>query len=278
LISLVLWKLLASSSYAIGGALDTMAQRLQDQLSAQPAGQEDASLAEQLDKDYESLDEIEEEWIEADGDAPGAHKATLAEEIAELREFQRMATTIRDNAKGQALLTALGKAFAELERLGAKRKALIFTESRRTQDYLLGLLEQSAYAGQAVLFNGTNSSEQATRIYQAWLKRHAGTDRITGSRTADTRAALVEHFKESASIMIATEAGAEGINLQFCSLVINYDLPDVAETYVHRIGRTGRAGHKGSAITFCAPEERPMLRDIQKLTGKKINVVVLQSA
>ena len=248
LISLVLWKLLASSSYAIGGALDTMAQRLQDQLSAQPAGQEDASLAEQLDKDYESLDEIEEEWIEADGDAPGAHKASLAEEIAELREFQRMATTIRDNAKGQALLTALGKAFAELERLGAKRKALIFTESRRTQDYLLGLLEQSAYAGQAVLFNGTNSSEQATRIYQAWLKRHAGTDRITGSRTADTRAALVEHFKESASIMIATEAGAEGINLQFCSLVINYDLPWNPQRIEQRIGRCHRYGQKHDVV------------------------------
>ena len=273
LISLVLWKLLASSSYAIGGALDTMAQRLQDQLSAQPAGQEDASLAEQLDKDYESLDEIEEEWIEADGDAPGAHKATLAEEIAELREFQRMATTIRDNAKGQALLTALGKAFAELERLGAKRKALIFTESRRTQDYLLGLLEQSAYAGQAVLFNGTNSSEQATRIYQAWLKRHAGTDRITGSRTADTRAALVEHFKESASIMIATEAGAEGINLQFCSLVINYDLPWNPQRIEQRIGRCHRYGQKHDVVVVnFVDHSNPADKRVYELLAQKFQL------
>ena len=64
-------------------------------------------------------------------------------------------------------------------------------------------------------------------------------------------------------------------NLQ---MVINYDLPDVAETYVHRIGRTGRAGHNGSAITFCSSDERVMLRDIQKLTGKKLNVVAKQSA
>ena len=248
LISLVLWKLLASSSYAIGGALGTMAQRLQNQLSAEAAEKTDEQLSAELDRDYESLDETEEEWAGADGEPANAPLASVAEEVAELREFQRMATTIRDNAKGQALLMALGKAFAELERLGAHRKALIFTESRRTQDYLLALLEQSPYAGQTVLFNGTNSSDQATRIYQDWLHRHAGTDRITGSRTADTRAALVEHFKQSASIMIATEAGAEGINLQFCSLVINYDLPWNPQRIEQRIGRCHRYGQKHDVV------------------------------
>ncbi len=248
LISLVLWKLLASSSYAIGGALGTMAQRLQDKLGAEAADKTDEQLSAELDKDYESLDETEEEWAERDGEAPQAPLASVAEEIAELREFQRMATTIRDNAKGQALLIALGKAFAELKKLDANRKALIFTESRRTQDYLLALLEQSPYAGHAVLFNGTNSSSQATCIYQDWLQRHAGTDRITGSRTADTRAALVEHFKNSASIMIATEAGAEGINLQFCSLVINYDLPWNPQRIEQRIGRCHRYGQKHDVV------------------------------
>jgi ERCC4-related helicase len=243
LISLVLWKLLASSSYAIGGALGTMAKRLQDSLAAQPA----TELAETLDDDFEALGEIEEEWAEPE--APAIEQlASVAEEMAELREFQRLATTIRDNAKGQALLVALGKAFTELEKLGANQKALIFTESRRTQDYLLGLLEKSAYAGQTVLFNGTNTSEQATRIYQAWLQRHAGTDRITGSRTADTRAALVEHFRDAAQIMIATEAGAEGINLQFCSLVINYDLPWNPQRIEQRIGRCHRYGQKHDVV------------------------------
>ena len=93
---------------------------------------------------------------------------------------------------------ALGKAFAELTKLGVNQRALVFTESRRTQDYLFGLLEQGPYAGQTVLFNGSNASEQAQRIHAAWLQCHAGTDLITGSRTADTRAALVEHFKEQA--------------------------------------------------------------------------------
>ena len=248
LISLVLWKLLASSSYAIGGALGTMAQRLQDKLGAASAEQSEGELSDALDRDYESLDETEEEWTEPEDDSSAAPLASVADEIAELREFQRLATTIQDNAKGQALLIALGKAFAELEKLGASKKALIFTESRRTQDYILALLEQSPYAGQAVLFNGTNASEQTTHIYNAWLLRHAGTDHITGSRSADTRAALVEHFRDSAQIMIATEAGAEGINLQFCSLVINYDLPWNPQRIEQRIGRCHRYGQKHDVV------------------------------
>lgn len=244
LISLVLWKLLASSSYAIAGALGTMAQRLQDKLKAQPA----PDLAESLDEDYEALDETEEEWSEPDTPPSAEQLASVAEEMAELREFQRQAVTIRDNAKGQALLQALGRAFAELKKLGANQKALIFTESKRTQAYLLELLEKSDYADQTVLFNGTNSGEQAKAVYAAWIKRHAGTDHITGSRTADTRAALVEHFRDAARIMIATEAGAEGINLQFCSLVINYDLPWNPQRIEQRIGRCHRYGQKHDVV------------------------------
>lgn len=244
LISLVLWKLLASSSYAIGGALGTMASRLEASL----AGQSDTELASELDQDYEALDETEEEWAEPAGSTDEAHRVSLAQEMAELREFQRLATTIRDNAKGQALLQALAKGFEELKRLGAQQKALIFTESRRTQDYLLDLLESSSYAGRTVLFNGTNTSEQARRIHSDWASRHAGTDHLTGSRTADTRAALVEHFRDTAQIMIATEAGAEGINLQFCSLVINYDLPWNPQRIEQRIGRCHRYGQKHDVV------------------------------
>ncbi len=74
------------------------------------------------------------------------------------------------------------------------------------------------------------------------------TDRITGSRTADTRAALVEHFKERGTVMIATEAGAEGINLQFCSLVINFDLPWNPQRIEQRIGRCHRYGQKHDVV------------------------------
>ncbi len=252
LISLVLWKLLASSSHAIAGALETMAKRLQGELDK---SSDVLDLADALDEDYESLDLIEDEradeWNRQDPipETPTPNERdAVAQEIAELQRFKQLATNIRDDAKGKALLTALDKAFAELDRLGAAKKAIIFTESKRTQTYLLSLLENTPYGEGIVLFNGTNSDARAQAVYKDWIKRHEGTDRITGSKTADTRAALVEHFKERGTVMIATEAGAEGINLQFCSLVINYDLPWNPQRIEQRIGRCHRYGQKFDVV------------------------------
>jgi superfamily II DNA or RNA helicase len=248
LISLVLWKLLASSTHAIAGALETMAKRLEGELDVSP---DVPDLTEALDEDYESLDETADEWGERSVITPAAsadQRDAVAHEIAELRHFKTLATNIRENAKGTALLTALDKAFAELERLGAAKKAIIFTESKRTQEYLLALLEKTPYGEGIVLFNGTNSDARAQVVYADWLKCHQGTDRITGSRTADTRAALVEHFKERGTVMIATEAGAEGINLQFCSLVINFDLPWNPQRIEQRIGRCHRYGQRFDVV------------------------------
>ncbi|MFC2752016.1 MAG: SNF2-related protein [Cardiobacterium sp.] len=245
LISLVLWKLLASSSRAIAGALATMAQRLQTLLDS---GNSDA-LAQSLNEDYESLADTADEWDDDEGEAaPTSEHDAIAAEIAELKRYKALADNIRNDGKGQKLCAALDKAFAELERLGAAKKAIIFTESRRIQDYLLELLEHTPYGDGIVLFNGSNSDARAQTIYKNWLKRHAGSDRITGSKTADTRAALVEHFKERGTIMIATEAGAEGINLQFCSLVINYDLPWNPQRIEQRIGRCHRYGQKHDVV------------------------------
>ena len=248
LISLVLWKLLASSTHAIAGALETMAKRLQgvlDEVTEAP------DLADELDEDYESLDETADEWGDRGSNVEASSRMerdAIAQEIDELRHFKALATNIRDNAKGKALLTALDRAFAELDRLGAARKAIIFTESKRTQEYLLNLLADTPYGDGIVLFNGTNSDQRAQAIYKDWLKRHEGTAHITGSKTADTRAALVEHFKERGKVMIATEAGAEGINLQFCSLVINYDLPWNPQRIEQRIGRCHRYGQKHDVV------------------------------
>lgn len=251
LISLVLWKLLASSTHAIAGALETMSKRLQGVLTEAPV----VDLTESLDEDYESLDETAEEFTDGENGAAQSvaelteqQRAAIVSEIEELRQFKTLAGSIRENAKGKALLTALGKAFAELARLGAAKKAIIFTESRRTQEYLLRLLADTPYGEGIVLFNGTNSDQRAQAIYKDWLKRHQGSDRITGSKTADTRAALVEHFKERGTVMIATEAGAEGINLQFCSLVINYDLPWNPQRIEQRIGRCHRYGQKHDVV------------------------------
>ena len=241
LMTLVLRKLLASSTFAIAGALTTISKRLKEKLRKHEPSQ---SLEDELDQDYEALDATAEEWTEDDPHEPltdGDRKAIEAE-IADLDEFTRLATSIEHNEKGKALLKALGIAFAKAKEIKAAEKAIIFTESRRTQSYLLRLLADSPYADGIVLFNGTNTDDRSKEIYTAWKARHQGSDRVTGSRSADMRSALVDYFREEGRIMIATEAGAEGINLQFCSLVVNYDLPWNPQRIEQRIGRCHRYG------------------------------------
>jgi adenine-specific DNA-methyltransferase len=269
LMTLVLRKLLASSTFAIAGALESLSQRLQAKLRQDEITQ---PLEEELDKDYEALDETSEEWPEDDAVEPLSidDRTAIEQEIADLEQFRQLAVSVSHNAKGKALLIALERAFAEADRLGAARKAIIFTESRRTQDYLLRVLSDSPYRERIVLFNGSNNDEKSRSIYAEWVERHAGTDRVTGSRTADMRSALVDYFKEQGEIMIATEAGAEGINLQFCSLVVNYDLPWNPQRIEQRIGRCHRYGqlHDVVVVNFLNQKNEADQRVFQLLSEK----------
>jgi superfamily II DNA or RNA helicase len=246
LITLVLRKLLASSTFAIAGALQGMANRLRVRMEQRPVG---TGLDEELGADYEALDETADEW---DDDKPEvlteADREALELEIKDLDAFAALAKGIGQNAKGEKLVVALELAFAKATELGAPHKAIIFTESCRTQEYLLKRLASGPHGQHIVLFNGKHNDERAKRIYATWLKRHQGTDRVTGSKTADMRSALVDYFREEGRIMIATEAGAEGINLQFCSLVVNYDLPWNPQRIEQRIGRCHRYGQKHDVV------------------------------
>ena len=230
LITLVLRKLLASSSTAIAGALAKVVDRLERQQLADE---------ETLD-DFETADEVVDEMGEdAGADEPAG---ITAAELAELRAFRDLAGAVQTNAKADALLRVLAGAFDKVEALGGRRKAVIFTESVRTQMYLRDLLDANGHAGRIVLMNGSNSDPESTRRYKAWIARHRGTASVSGSRSADTKAAIVEAFREDADILIATEAGGEGVNLQFCSLLINYDLPWNPQRVEQRIGRVHRYG------------------------------------
>ena len=268
LMTLVLRKLLASSSFAIAGALTSISNRLKAQLKAD---EPKLTLEDELDEDYESLDETAEEW----GDDPpeplsAEDRAAIAAEIADLDEFTRLALSLDHNAKGKALLKALDVAFAKARELGAAEKAIIFTESRKTQSYLLRLLGDSPWAEGIVLFNGSNTDDTSKAIYARWVECHQGSDKITGSRTADMRSALVDYFREQGRIMIATEAGAEGINLQFCSLVVNYDLPWNPQRIEQRIGRCHRYGQKHDVVVvnFLNRKNEADLRVFQLLDEK----------
>jgi ERCC4-related helicase len=249
LMTLIMRKLLASSTFAIAGALDTLARKLERQLRDDKDLRQ--KLEEELSEDYEEFEEIADEWEDEGGEPElltADDIANIEQEIMDLRGFRDLAVSISENAKGQALLQALRAGFAKALELGSAEKAIIFTESRRTQEYLVRLLSQNGYDGKLVLFNGSNSDPQSKAIYEAWVLRHKGTDRVTGSRTADMRAALVDYFRETAAIMIATEAAAEGINLQFCSMVVNYDLPWNPQRIEQRIGRCHRYGQRYDVV------------------------------
>jgi adenine-specific DNA-methyltransferase len=247
LMTLVLRKLLASSSFAIAGALTSISNRLKAKLRVQEFPE---PLEQELNQDYEGLDTTAEEWEEDPLSEPlsAADRAALEGEIADLDDFARLATSIEHNAKGKALLKALRIAMKKAVDLGAEKKAIIFTESRRTQSYLLRVLADSPWRDGITPFNGSNTDESSRAIYASWLDRHRGTDRVSGSRTADMRSALVDYFREQGKILIATEAGAEGINLQFCSLVVNYDLPWNPQRIEQRIGRCHRYGQKHDVV------------------------------
>ena len=249
LMTLVLRKLLASSTFAIAGALESISNRLKAKLQKKEPVE---PLEDEMDKDYEALDETAEEWSEDEPAEPlsDADRAAIEAEVADLDSFAALAVSISHNAKGKALVKALTIAFAKARELGAAQKAIIFTESRKTQSYLLRVLADSAFADGIVLFNGSNTDDCSKAIYAAWQDRHAGTDRVTGSKSADMRSALVDYFREEGRIMIATEAGAEGINLQFCSLVVNYDLPWNPQRIEQRIGRCHRYGQQHDVVVL----------------------------
>jgi superfamily II DNA/RNA helicase len=251
LMTLILRKLLASSTFAISSTLGALSAKLETIAAAQVPTE---IKPEEVAPDYETVDETEDEWSEDEATKKEDRRYTPEElqhmgaEVSDLKKFQSLAQSIVKNSKGEVLLTALKRGFAAATEKGAQKKAIIFTESIRTQEYLRGLLEQTEYTGKIVLFNGSNTDPKSKEIYRNWLQKHQGTDRITGSPSADMRAGLVDYFRDEAIVMIATEAAAEGINLQFCSLVLNYDLPWNPQRIEQRIGRCHRYGQKCDVV------------------------------
>lgn len=269
LITLVMRKLLASSSFAIAGSLSTLIRRLEETLEESKI--ELPNIPDELDEDFENLEQLAEEWeVELVDTLPPHELEEIRKEVSDLRQFRDLAVTIDQNAKGKALLIALRRAFHEAKRLGAAQKAIIFTESRRTQEYIQRLLLASEFSEGIVLFNGSNSDQRSREIYLAWVTRHQNTDKVTGSRSADMRSALVEYFREEGKIMIATEAASEGVNLQFCSLVVNYDLPWNPQRVEQRIGRCHRYGqqHDVVVVNFLNRDNEADQRVFQLLSEK----------
>ena len=256
LLLLLIRKLMASSSFAVCDTVQAIINRLKRLVGEEET--EDAEVDESLQELFgDSFGEETEEWDEEEDDnlkeiekirLTSEQQAAVYHEIADLQEIYDLANSIKDNNKGECLLKVLEVGFQKMAELGANRKALIFTESRRTQEYLFELLEANGYKGQIVLFNGSNNDERSKQIYRNWLAVNERTGRISESKSANRRQAIVDYFRNKASIMIATEAASEGINLQFCSFIANFDLPWNPQRVEQRIGRCHRYGQRNDVV------------------------------
>lgn len=221
LVSMVLWKLLASSTFAIAGTLDKLILRL-----------------EYMYEHGETVRNIKikqvDDGIGFDSETPDALPAvkrrklsqaelhSLKREIEELKEYAALARAIKTNAKGEALLIGIEKGFEQLKLLKAPQKVIIFTESRRTQEYIYSILQSSKYKNKCVLYHGALSEKKKEEALAL--------------------------FQDKLSIMIATESAAESLNLQFCAMLINYDLPFNPQRIEQRIGRLHRYGQKFDVV------------------------------
>lgn len=258
LMTSVLRKLLASSSFAISGTLNSLIRRLRKLINDYNEDLED--FRNEMEEQYEGFDEDVDEWdqnieeIEATYDKDNLTAAdieNIKQEIADLEGFLDLANSIQHNAKGDKLMIALQKGFEKLHEVGANQKAIVFTESKRTQQYLFEMLQDTVYKDKILLFNGSNNEDVSKEVYHNWVADKKNLHRVTGSRDVDIRSAIVDTFKtEDFQLMIATEAAAEGINLQFCSMVVNYDLPWNPQRIEQRIGRCHRYGQEYDVVVI----------------------------
>ncbi|MCQ2402521.1 MAG: SNF2-related protein [Lentisphaeria bacterium] len=265
LITLVVRKLLASSTPALRSTLEAIKARL----IALRDDNKDEDIPEDVLLDVDALDEYLDETELLDDEMAGEDTfdeqsktidlKKLQKEIDELDHFIHLTYDVTVDTKTESLLTALDKGWMKMRELGAEEKAVIFTESRRSMYYLRDYLEAHGYQGQVVCYSGGGKKDPvAEKIYAEYLESNRqNTEKNTeGSKAIMLRHALIENFRTKSRILISTEAGSEGINLQFCSLVINYDLPWNPQRIEQRIGRCHRYGQKHDVVVINFLNER----------------------
>ena len=271
LMILIVRKLLASSPVALQGTLQAIKDRLialRDNTSSSPDFDNDFFDEDEFEEYLDELQNItgEENASTEEDDLPPDASETevidyrkLQAEIDLVDSFINWSYRMGTDTKTKNLLVALERGWEKMRELGAEEKAVIFTESRRSMEYLRNYLEQNGYAGDVVCFSGGGKRDpEAEKIYAEYMAENQLNAAVNtaGSKAIMLRHALIDRFKKKAKILIATEAGAEGINLQFCSLVINYDLPWNPQRIEQRIGRCHRYGQKYDVVVINFLNER----------------------
>ena len=159
----------------------------------------------------------------------------------------------------------------ESSTVDAIRQGLYFVDKGNKRDLLVDVLQDDAI-GSALVF--TRTKHGADKVVKLLRSNDIGAEAIHGNKSQGARQRALGNFKDQTTrVLVATDIAARGIDVDELEYVINYEIPNIPETYVHRIGRTGRAGSRGTALSFCDALEKSYLRDIEKLIGKKIPVI-----
>lgn len=265
LIILVIRKLLASSSFALIETFEVLAARLEKLKQ----GTKSAKAQEGFDLFWQYVeDEIDEDELEEEEDDTVFLKQVIQEELDEVNAIIASAQKIKSNAKIRALQTAIKTAFEYQENAGIPQKVVVFTESKRTQKYIASELRGNGYdEDDILLFNGDFNDAMTSEIYRAWQVKNFG--KTNYGRSVEYKHAIVDYFKDNAKILIVTDAGSEGLNLQFCNTVINYDLPWNPQKIEQRIGRCHRYGQKYDVVAI-------NLLNIQNEADKRVYDILSQ--
>jgi ATP-dependent RNA helicase RhlE len=151
------------------------------------------------------------------------------------------------------------------------KQLIYFVDKGNKNDLLIDILKDKGIKT-ALVF--TRTKHGADKVVKVLVKKGIRAEAIHGNKAQNARQRALANFKaQQTRVLVATDIAARGIDVDDLQYVINYEIPNIAETYVHRIGRTGRAGASGTAFSFCNAEEKEYLRDIEKLISKKIPVV-----
>lgn len=268
LVTVVIRKLLASSSRAVSSTFEVLKSRL---ITLKKSSRVE-SVDKGLDYFFGFLDddiELEEEKINPAAelyDRDGVN-TFIQQEIDQLEDIIALSNSIKTNAKLEALKKALDTAFAKQEEMNIDKKVVIFIESVRTQEYLFEELSECGYENKILMFNGSVNDGRTREIYNAWRAINYG--RQMGSRSVEVKNAIVEAFRDEYQILLITDSGSEGLNLQFCNTVINYDLPWNPQRIEQRIGRCHRYGQRNDVVVI-------NLLNTENLADKRVYEILYQ--
>lgn len=261
MLAVSLLKIKSSSSHAILATLKKVSSRIDEPI-------------DDLDLDYNNIEDFEDDEVSASINNNVKHtQIESQQEVASIIQDLEILVNNRIDSKLSNLLDAIKFGFARMKELGAKEKCVIFTESFQTQQFLKRYLIEKGYGDKLVLFNGENKDEESNAIYQNWVNIKANHSKISGVKAADKKQAIIDYFAKTGKILLATDAAAEGVNLQFCSFLINYDLPWNPQRIEQRIGRIHRYGQKFDVVVINFVDQKNLIDDrVYKLLSDKLRL------